>query len=179
MPELVSGPAFLRLFEDFAHAAFRLEVRTSYGIPEEDEPYRQFLAGEDPGLEWFAPWLDLMRAETGRGKRVERVRVIDAPPSDYLRFELWGTPYNLDAGEDIRYLGRDQAAALDLPGYDFWVFDAGTVARLQFGEHDRFLGVHLSDDPADVLRHVQWREAAWHHAVTFEEYQQKGTAVSR
>ncbi|MFF0078040.1 DUF6879 family protein [Streptomyces sp. NPDC005494] len=54
MPELVSGPAFLRLFEDFAHAAFRLEVRTSYGIPEEDEPYRQFLAGEDPGLSWFA-----------------------------------------------------------------------------------------------------------------------------
>ncbi|WP_406501621.1 hypothetical protein OHA04_27810 [Streptomyces sp. NBC_01590] len=170
MPELVSGKAFLQLFRDLRHAAFRLEVRTSYGIPDEDEPYRLFLAGGDPGLDWFAPWLDLMREETGAGKRVERVRVIDSPPSDYLRFELWGTPHNLAAGEDIRYLDRDQAEAAGLPDYDFWLFDARTVARLQFGEHDRFLGVVLSDDPEDVLRHVQWREAAWHHAITFETY---------
>ncbi|MFF3129749.1 DUF6879 family protein [Streptomyces sp. NPDC057908] len=175
MPDLVSGEAFLRLFEDFAHSAFRLEVRTSYGIPDEDEPYRRFLAGEDPGLDWFAPWLDLMRAETRKGKRIERVRVIDTPPSDYLRFELWGTPHNLAAGEDIRYLGRDQAKELDLPDYDFWVFDSRAVARLQFGEHDRFLGVVLSDEPADVLRHVQWREVAWHHAITFEDYERENT----
>ncbi|MFE7243768.1 DUF6879 family protein [Streptomyces sp. NPDC057565] len=173
MPELVSGQAFLQLFRDFRHVAFRLEVRTSYGIPDEDEPYRRFLAGDDPGLDWFAPWLDLMREETGTGKRVERVRVIDSPPSDYLRFELWGTPNNLAAGEDIRYLARDQAEAAGLPNYDYWLFDARTVARLRFDDHDRFLGVFLYDDPEDVLRHVQWREAAWHHAITFEDYQKE------
>ncbi|WP_406013768.1 hypothetical protein OG520_17360 [Streptomyces sp. NBC_00984] len=173
MPDLVSGEAFLRLFKDCAHSAFRLEVRTSYGIPDEDEPYRRFLAGEDPGLDWFAPWLDLMRAETGKGKRIERVRVIDAPPSDYLRFELWGTPHNLAAGEDIRYLDRDRAKAAGLPDYDFWLFDAQAVALLRFGEHDRFLGVVLSDDPEDILRHARWREAAWHHAITFETYRKE------
>jgi hypothetical protein len=171
--ELVSGEAFLQLFRDFEHTAYRLEVRTSYGIPEEDEPYRRFLEGDHPGLQWFAPWLSLMGDVTGRGKRVERVRVIDEPPSDYLRFELWGTQYNLAAGEDIRYLARDQAAALDLPTYDYWLFDSRILARLQFGEHDRFLGVLLSDDPADVLRHVQWQGAAWHHAITFEAYQKE------
>ncbi|MEV6161290.1 DUF6879 family protein [Streptomyces sp. NPDC052052] len=173
MPDLVSGEAFLRLFRNFAYSAFRLEVRTSYGIPDEDEPYRRFLAGEEPGLDWFAPWLDLMRTETGKGKAVERVRVIDAPPSDYLRFELWGTPHNLAAGEDIRYLDRDLAEAAGLPDDDFWLFDAQVVARLRFGEHDRFLGVVLSDDPEDVLRHVQWREAAWHHAIAFETYRKE------
>ncbi|MFD9445905.1 DUF6879 family protein [Streptomyces sp. NPDC060006] len=173
MPDLVSGEAFLRLFQDAAHTAFRLEVRTAYGIPEEDEPYRRFLNGDDPGTDWFEPWLNLMREETGHGKRVERVRVIDQPPSDYLRFLLWGTPYNLAAGEDIRYLTRPEAQRQALPGYDYWLFDSRTVARLQFGEHDRFLGVLLSDEPADVLRHVQWRDAAWHHAVTFEQYQKE------
>ena len=173
MSELVSGEAFLRLFRDVEHTAYRLEVRTSYGIPEEDEPYRRFLTHEDPGLEWFEPWLNLMREETGKGKRVERVRVIDEPPSDYLKFELWGTPYNLAAGEDIRYLARDQAVALGLPTYDYWLFDSRILARLQFGEHDRFLGVLLSDEPDDVLRHVQWQGAAWHHAITFETYQKE------
>lgn len=173
MPELVSGEDFLRLFHDAEHTAYRLEVRSSYGIPEEDEPYRRFLEGEDPGLDWFEPWLNLMREETGKGKRVERVRVIDEPPSDYLRFELWGTPYNLAAGEDIRYLARPQAEHLALPDYDYWLFDSRIVARLQFGEHDRFLGVHLSDEPADVLAHVQWQGAAWHHAITFDTYQKE------
>lgn len=173
MPDLVSGAAFLELFRNVEHTAYRLEVRTSYGIPEEDEPYRRFLEGADPGLGWFEPWLELMREETGKGKRVERVRVIDEPPSDYLRFELWGTPYNLAAGEDIRYLARAQAAALQLPAYDYWLFDSRTVARLQFGDHDRFQGVLLSDDPADVLRHVQWQGAAWHHAITFDTYQKE------
>lgn len=179
MSELVSGEAFLQLFRDTERTAYRLEVRTSYGIPEEDEPYRRFLAGDDPGLDWFEPWLNLMREEIGKGKRVERVRLVDDPPSDYLRFELWGTPYNLAAGEDIRYLQRGKpAGGIVLPAYDYWLFDSQTVARLQFGDHDHFLGVTLSDDPADVLRHVQWRDAAWQHAITFEDYQ-KETAPPR
>lgn len=173
MSELVSGDTFLRLFRDAEHTAYRLEVRTSYGIPEEDEPYRRFLAGEDPGQDWFEPWLNLMREVTGSGRRVERVRVIDEPPSDYLRFELWGTPHNLAAGEDIRFLPRRQAEALALPRYDYWLFDSSTVARLQFGAHDRFLGVVLCDDPADVQRHVQWQQAAWQHAITFADYQKE------
>ncbi|MGO4747289.1 DUF6879 family protein [Streptomyces sp. 2MCAF27] len=173
MPELVSGDAFLQLFRDFQHTAYRLETRASYGIPEEDEPYRRFLAGDDPGLDWFEPWLALMREESGKGKRVERVRIIDEPPSDYLRFELWGTPHNLAAGEDIRYLTRPEAGQLGLPGYDYWLFDSRTVARLQFGEHDRFLGVTLSHDPVDIQCHTQWRDAAWRYAVTFEQYQKE------
>ncbi|WP_338423530.1 DUF6879 family protein [Streptomyces gobiensis] len=68
---------------------------------------------------------------TGQGKRVEPVRLIDAPPSDFLRFELWGTPHNLSAGEDIRYLQRAEAKPLGLPEYDYWLFDSRIVARLQ------------------------------------------------
>ena len=176
MPDIISGEDFVDLFRTFQHTAFRLEVRTAYGVPDEDEPYRRFLAGEDPGLDWFQPWLTLMRQETAAGKRVERVRLIDDPPSDYLRFELWGTPYNLDAGEDIRYLDRGNADRLGLPEYDWWLFDSRTLARLVFGENDRFLGVTLHDDPAEVLRHAQWRDAAWHHAVTYARYQQERAA---
>ncbi|WP_042382811.1 DUF6879 family protein [Streptacidiphilus melanogenes] len=176
MSDLVSGDGFIDLFRRFEHTAFRLEVRRSYGILEEDEPYQRFLAGEDPGLDWFQPWLTLMRQVTSSGKRVERVRLIDAPPSDYLRFELWGTQHNLDAGEDIRYLLHDTAAGLDLPAYDYWLFDDRTIARVEFAEDDTFLGATLSEDPGDVIRHVRWRDAAWRHALTFSQYRQERTA---
>ncbi|WKU07799.1 DUF6879 family protein [Micromonospora sp. HUAS LYJ1] len=168
MGALVTDPAaFQRLFSDFHHAAFKLEVRRSYGVPAEDEPFQVFLAGKDPGVDWLRPWLDLMRAETAKGKRVERVRVVDEPPSDYLRFEMSVTPHNLAAGEDIRYLDRRRATELTLPRYDFWLFDSQLVAFLHFTDDDRFVGFSTTDDPAEVLEHCQCRDRAWTRATPF------------
>ena len=165
-----SGSDFLTLFSDFRHTAYRLEVRRSYGVAEEDESFQRFLKGEDPGIDWFRPWLRLMAEQTGSGKRVERVRVVDDPPSDYLQFEIVNTPHNLRAGEDIRYLRRSRAHELELPDYDYWVFDSRLLVFLRFDASDRFLGFERTDDQAEVLRHLQWRDAAWHHAVRYEDY---------
>ncbi|MEU1604369.1 DUF6879 family protein [Micromonospora matsumotoense] len=168
MGSLVTDPAtFQRLFEDFHHAAFKLEVRRSYGVPSEDEPFQVFLAGRDPGVGWLRSWLDLMRAETAKGKRVERVRVVDEPPSDYLRFEMSVTPHNIAAGEDIRYLARRRATELALPQYDFWLFDSQLVAFLHFTDDDQFVGFSTTEDPAEVLKHCQCRDRAWTRATPF------------
>jgi hypothetical protein len=171
MGELITdGDAFLDLFSGFEHTAYRLEVRRSYGVAEEDEPFRRFLAGDEPGDEWLRPWLELMAGQTGMGKRVERVRVVDDPPSDYLRFEIANTCLNIEAGEDIRYLPRDMAQRMRLPEYDYWIFDSRFLVLLRFDDSDRFLGFERSADPDSVLRHLQSRDAAWHHALTFDRY---------
>jgi hypothetical protein len=167
---ITDGDAFLALFSEFAHTAYRLEVRRSYGVAEEDRPFQSFLDGRDPGEEWLRPWLDLMHEQTAQGKRVERVRVVDDPPSDYLRFEIANTPRNLAAGEDIRYLQRNVARKLRLPEFDHWIFDSRFLVCLRFDGSDRFLGFERSDDIGSVLRHLQFRDAAWHHALPFDEY---------
>lgn len=170
MAELIEpGPDFEVLFRRYRYTAWRLETRTSYGVADEDAPYQRWLVGRDPGIDWFRPWLDMVRGETAKGKRMERVRLIDDPPSDYLRWELWGTPYNAAVGEDIRYLPRDHPVVAELPETDFWLFDSATRADLAF-DGDRFLGVALSEEPAEVARAAQARDAAWHHALTYTEY---------
>lgn len=175
MPELISGDAFTDLFRRFEHTAFRLETRRAYGVAYEFEPYRLFLEGKDPGIEWLADWLELMREQTALGKRVERVRLIDDPPSDYLRFSLHCTPHNLAAGEDIRYLARAEAERLDLPEFDYWLFDSRLVARFHY-DGDRSLGVTLHEDPAAVVVAAAARDAAWHHALTLAQYQEQAAA---
>ncbi|ROT32387.1 DUF6879 family protein [Micromonospora sp. HM5-17] len=165
MAKVVSDPdAFRKLFVDFEHTAFKFEVRRAYGLPSEDLPFQQFLNGEDPGVEWLRDWLDLMREQTSTGKRVERVRVVDDPPSDYLRFEIFITPHNIAAGEDIRYLDRARARELQLPNHDFWLFDSRTLAILHFGEDDAFLGFEMVEDTDELLRHCYWRDVAWTRA---------------
>lgn len=170
MPDLVTGEEFDDLFRQYRHTAWRLETRTFYGVLHENEPFQRWLVGDDSDIEWFKPWLKMMRAELATGKRMERVRLIDDPPSDYLRWELWGTPYNLGVGEDIRYLPRTHPIVAELPEHDFWVFDSRMVARLEFDEQGSVLGASLSEDPVQVLAALQARDAAWHHALTFTQY---------
>lgn len=171
MGTLISDPdAFLALFSNFDRTAYRLEVRTAYGVKEEDGPFQCFLAGEDPGIDWLRPWLDLMSEQTRRGKRVERVRVVDDPPSDYLRWEIVNTPHNLQAGEDIRYLLRRRACELQLPEYDYWLFDNSLLVFLCFDERNRFLGFRTSEDAEALARHTHWRDRAWRQALRFDEY---------
>ncbi|MGI5121440.1 DUF6879 family protein [Marinactinospora thermotolerans] len=161
--------AFDALFRDYRYTAWRLETRTAYGKVDEDEPYQQWLSGKDPGIGWFEPWLRMMREELAKGKRMERVRIIDDPPSDYLRWELWATPYNLGVGEDIRYLPREHPVVAELPDEDFWIFDSRLLARFEFDGPD-VIGVHLDDDPRAVVTALAARDAAWHHALTYTEY---------
>ncbi|MFR9675854.1 DUF6879 family protein [Streptomyces sp. TR02-1] len=170
-PLLNTDPgAFRSLFENFTSSAFRLETRTAYGVPEEDEPFHTWLSGEDPGTAWLQDWLDLMTAQTGNGRTVRRVRVVDHPPSDYLRFEISVTPHNLAAGEVIRYLPRQRSDELQLPGSEFWIFDRRLLVFLAFGTDDQFLGFASTDDPAAVSRHERIQQHAWSEALPYEQY---------
>ncbi len=84
-------------------------MRDRYNAPYEAESLQKFLAGERDERIWTRPWLDMIRKVTSEGKRFERVRVVSLPLGDYSRFGLWSCQSNIEAGEDIRYLARDQA----------------------------------------------------------------------
>ncbi|MEY9834957.1 DUF6879 family protein [Streptacidiphilus sp. EB103A] len=169
MLDLISGPAITEFFRDgFQHTAWRWETRRAYGVAAESEALQAFLRGEDvsdPGR----PWLALMRQLAGQRKTVGRVRLVDTPPSDYQRFLLADVLDSVDAGEDIRYLPRTEAQRLGLPEYDFWLFDSRTIGIFHF-DGDNSLGMSLSEDPAEVLKGCQIRDAALHFAIPAREF---------
>lgn len=126
---------------------------------------RKFLAGEPDDLAWMNSWLAMVSEAATQGRRFSRVRVVDVPMSDYNRFSHEVAKRNNAAGEDIRYLERGQAQAHGLPDHDFWLFDSRTVGLMRFDDADKFIGVELVDEPATVVQHNYWRDAAWHYAV--------------
>ena len=170
MPDLLTGDDLGQLFVSFQRTARRLEPRDAYSSPQEDEAVRRFVAGEEIDVSWRQFWLDLVDESLSAGKRFERVRVVADPPTAYQRYGLWSSQFNVAAGEDIRYLGRDQANALDLPDHDFWVFDSAQVALLYFSADHRFVGAHLIAEPAVVRQHERWLDTAFEHAVPYQEY---------
>ncbi len=167
---LLTPQALAELYDTFEHTVFKLEVRDRYNVPGEQASLRRFLAQEPDPERATRPWLAKMKAATEAGKRVERVRVVTEPHSNYIRWEIAGTPYNLGAGEDIRYLPRLRAKEAGLPDHDFCLFDSRRLVLLNFDADDRPLEHELTTDPALVVQHCYWRDVAWHYAVPYSEY---------
>lgn len=168
-PELQPFSSVAHLFREFRHTAWRLETRRGYASDRRSPKWARWQAGEDIAAE-ASGWLENVAEQTAAGKRFERVRLVDDPPTDGQQFLLASAPGNVAAGEDIRNLTRAQAEQLRLPDFDFWLFDSKILARFAFDEDDTTLGVYVTEDPADVLAACQARDAAWHHAVATQEF---------
>ncbi|MFI1479905.1 DUF6879 family protein [Streptomyces sp. NPDC020747] len=171
VPNTIGLDEFDRLFTQFKHAAWRLETRRRYASDELTDTYAQFLRGEP--VDWEgrdAEWCAERREQTARGKRFERVRIVDNPPTPGQLYLLDNARRNSGVGEDIRQLRRADAEPLQLPGEDFWIFDSRLVARLNFDEADNLVNVELITEPVEVNRYAQVRDAAGHYAVPFETF---------
>jgi hypothetical protein len=171
--ELLLGPSLRALFHQVERSARRLETRDRYDMPSEHDLMNRWRAGAvtvAEGADWYSDWTELVQSAVAVGKRFERVRVIPEPLTDYLRFELWLGQFNTGAGEDLRYLPRDQANGLDLPAHDFWLLDGEGLALLYFTADDRLLGAQLVTDPVVVARHASWLDRAHEAATPYRDY---------
>ncbi|ATL67243.1 hypothetical protein GZH49_30185 [Nocardia terpenica] len=151
--------------------AFHLEVRDDYsGVAGEAERMRRFLDGKPQDPAAGAGWQALMREVTGNGCVVQRVRVVSEPHGDYTRFAVGTTPGNLEAGEDIRWLPRQNAPS-DLPEDDWWLFDDELVAYTVFERDGTALpGWAATRDPAIAGHCARRRDELWAKAVRHYEY---------
>lgn len=170
MLESIPGGEITEFFrEGFRHTAWRLETRRAYAADQRSEAYARFLRGEPRQVNPDNPWSVMVREATAQGRRIERVRVLDEPPSENQRYSLTSVAENLTAGEDIRYLARAQAQAHGLPDEDFWLFDSRVLARFRWDESGWATHLDLTDEPSEVLRGCQARDAAWHYAIRYTD----------
>ena len=115
-------------------------------------------------------WLGMLHEAGAEGKRFARVRVVTLPLTDYSRFGVWCAQFTNGAGEDIRYLARDQAQQAGIPAHDYWLFDSRLLVLMHFDGQGVFLGGEVVDDAAEIVRHNYLRDAAWHHAMRRDDF---------
>lgn len=169
VPQFITFDEFDGMFTSLKHSAWRLETRRRYAFDEQQDTYTQFLAEGRVDWDLDDPWCVERREQSALGKRFERVRILDEPPTDGQQYLLDNARRNTAVGEDIRVLARSRADELALPHDDFWLFDSRVVALLHHDEADVMTGVELITNPVEVLRYTQAREAAWHHAIPYDQ----------
>jgi len=172
MPQNV--PSFAELLDGARRTAVHLETRDAYGVADEADDFARWKStGErdiDPGSPYWAPWVDLVRRTVARGVAVRRARIVSEPVSDYIRFEHAGTPVNLAAGEQVRWLARRRASDIALPGNDFWLIDGRLIRWNHFTGDGASGGGEVSEDPAAAKLCADAFEAVWERATSHEDY---------
>lgn len=160
---------FSELLRSFAATAFYFECQQTYELEYEVQDLDLFVQGRPvppPEVWWWKPWLDQIAALTAAGRRISRVRVIDAPPTGYQRWQLWSLPWHVAAGERITYLSREQAGSIGLPlGFDWWLLDDERVIRLDYTPAGELEGKTLIIDRTAVARFIRWRDLAVRNAA--------------
>ncbi|MQY26665.1 DUF6879 family protein [Nocardia aurantia] len=156
-----------KLFRELRQEAFHLEVRDDYHVADEDSRVSAFLAGE-PAPYTRTPWQDLMRETADRGVSVSRIRVVTVPHSDYQRWLLSVTGYNVDAGEDIRYVPRHLAG--EVSPDDWWLMDHERVVYNLTDQAGVSAGLAVTTDPRIVDYCQTTRERLWALATPYAEY---------
>jgi hypothetical protein len=179
--ESLEDPEFGRLFTGFEHTAYRLETLQVYDVGYEDESFRRFLVGKaDPPDQAKDEWTTMIRGAVRAGKVMQRVHVIVEPLTDYLRYEIgWSYGPNVEAGEDIRILPAPSWGSVDLPTEDYWLFDSRDLWVMKYDADGRFLFTVKVADPAEIVRHCYWRDAALHRAIRFRDYVGRAPELAR
>src|SRR5262249_47959769 len=120
----------------FQRSAYRLELLDWYTSPATERRLAAVLAGGKGPARERASWLATIRNAKAAGATMSRVHVVTEPLSDYLRYEFNCYESSIAAGEDIRILHASLTARLDLPSFDYWLFD-DERATLQHYAHAR------------------------------------------
>jgi hypothetical protein len=150
--------------QHFERSAFRLEGLPAYSMPQETAMLAAFRRGEAVVLPADHPWITRVREKCGAGRKMERVRLVSSPPTDYERFELSLYPHSRAAGENIRVVERGSVEVAE----DFWLFDDAVAVVLRYDAGGRFLG---ADVTSDVVRFRRQRELVLARSMSLEEYQ--------
>lgn len=165
---LLDGDEWAAYFTDFKRSAFRLEVHQVYTMPDEQDDFARFLAGEETPEE-DSSWHEAIRENRAAGKTMTRVKVVRRPFTDYTRWLMSsGIPGNVEAGEDYRILDITHRQ-VDLPIQDFWMFDDEIVVNLNYRVDGTQINRELLESP-NLEQYHRWRDIALKESVPFSEY---------
>lgn len=161
------------LIREARHSIVHLEQRDEYSA--EPEYLGWLEAGKrtdrDAMGAYMAPWKEFVGEVTAKGVVMRRARIVSEPLSDYIEWEHALTAFNVEAGEQVRWLSRRDAYDLLTPAADFYVIDSQLVAfNFNAGDGTSLREYEYVSDPVRVGPVVASFEQVWNRAVDHADY---------
>lgn len=153
---------------------FRLENHRVYNVEGDRELYERFLSGESVAVDDpDSPYLSKLARSRERGILRRRVRTVDFPIHDYLRYEIESYKLSNKYGEDVLFAER--AIVVDcmqstVVTNDYWLFDDKIVLLFHYTKDGRWLGEELVETESAVQPYLLLKQCLLEHALPMDTF---------
>lgn len=166
----ITTEEFGNLLSGFQRSWFKFETQRAYALTDERVPVQRFLRDGEllppDQFQWWREWLDLMAEHARNGRVVQRVRVLDEPPTPYQRYLLAISHWHTEAGERIGYITRSRAQQIGvIDRHDWSLFDNAKVVTTSFTPAGGMTGRRLITGPSLVDPYRRLRDLLLQHAT--------------
>jgi hypothetical protein len=172
MLDLAGLAAFIA--EHHRRDLIRVETLARYVSASDGSELDRYLDGEpEPDRAAKAGWLDRIRADTAAGRIWRRLRVVEPPLTDYVRYSCeWGYTDNTAAGEQVRVIDLSEAppgADVLVRVGDFYLLDDAHVAVMRYDPSGAFTGAEVVGEPLSGIYRAAVR-VGWAIAEPFDRW---------
>ncbi len=131
-------------FESFKKSAKRLEILQEFSIEGgEKEQYENYCNGEKVcEFAELKEWNNLIKMQTEKGKKIERIRVVKNPVSKYIKFEIeLGYISSQKCGQEVDFISFEKFNKINKTNInnEFWIFDDEIIFEMIYNEKGEFL----------------------------------------
>ena len=95
---------------------------------------------DDEGMK---EWWDFITLKTKSGIKMERVRLVVEPLTEYTKNEIIIHRKSKTFGDDIRLIKEDVFKSLNINQEDFWLVDETIVLKMNYGIGGEYLGFNV------------------------------------
>ena len=117
---------------------FRFETLQDYNVGDDDL--------DDKGMK---DWWDFIALKTRDGVKMERIRLIIEPLTEYTKRELIVHAKSKTFGDDIRTISEETFNKLSIKLADFWLIDEKLVLIMKYSENGEYFGFDIMENEVE------------------------------
>jgi len=131
-------------FQSANKSLFRFEALQDYKVD-----------GDRIDDEDMKEWWDFIASKTNNGVKMERVRLVTEPLTEYTKNELVVHRKSKMFGDDIRIIKEKTFKRLNIPQEDFWLIDEAVVLKMNYSETGEYNGFDIIKNNIDEFQKIK------------------------
>lgn len=153
---------------------FRLEGIPEYNVPEDLVLFEKW---KQRNFEFDADsrkWLQNLKSTKERGVKIQRVRIVPLPLSDYIKYEIDFWKHSAKNGEAILFLeSKDYENIIKSMAFepkDFWMFDDEVLIIFHYDKTGDFVKEEQIPNKDVIKKHIELKKKLLNHAIPMNEF---------
>lgn len=152
----------------------RLESIPEYNVAEDLVLFEKWRQGKFEHDKNSKKWLENLKRTKERGVKIQRVRIVSLPFSDYIKYEINFWKHSIQNGEEILFLENKEYEKIverfEFIPKDFWIFDDKTLIIFHYDKRGDFVKEEPVSYEERIKKYLELKKKLLNHALPMKKF---------